>query len=81
MSDPNENRAAVEAALAAVQAHPMCGRLEDTGGMFTVWYPAGDFPVHGVRASQERGKRNALDLLIGVMERHWRDSYPSGGGQ
>ncbi len=78
MSDANENRAQVEAAMAAVLAHPMCGRLEDAGGAYTVWYPAGDFPVHGVRASQEHGKRNALDLLLGVMERHWTASYPGG---
>ena len=72
-----ERMAAVESKLEELKAHPMCGRFEDDGAYFLVIYPAGDFAVHGCRAEyRHAGKSIALERLLGVMERHWMESYP-----
>lgn len=63
--------------LAAVRDHPMCADLQEDAGHYYVIYPDGDFPVHGVRASKGGGKWVALGRLLIIIERHWRESYPS----
>ena len=69
------NAARLAAALAAVKAHPMCANLSDDGTRYLVTYPLGYFP-DGARASQGMGKALALERLLVVMERHWRESFP-----
>lgn len=59
-----------------VMDHPMCASLTEDAGYYTVIYPAGDFPVHGVRATKAGGKHVALGHLLTVMERHWVESFP-----
>lgn len=76
MDNIQSRTAAVETAKSEVLAHPMCGKFEDDGGAFLVIYPAGDFPVDGVRVSYENGKAWALGILLQKMERHWQESYP-----
>lgn len=60
-------------AKAEVLAHCMCRRFEDVGGKFRVIYPDGYFP-NGVQVCKSMGKTKALQRLIEVMERHWKDS-------
>lgn len=60
-------------AKAEVLAHCMCFRFEDVGGKFRVIYPDGYFP-NGVQVSKAMGKTKALQRLIEVMERHWKES-------
>lgn len=76
MTDPNAHFAAVVKAKDAVLAHPMCGRLEDDGAAFLVIFPAGDFPVDGVRVNYSGGKARALETCLGKMEMYWVQSYP-----
>ena len=78
MGDPNKNFVAVIAAKTRVKNHPMCAKFEETGGAFMVTYPAGDFPVDGVRVHyMSMGKRKALEILLDKMERHWVESFPA----
>lgn len=74
---PTENIACVADLLTTVKRHPMCARFTEEAGRYLVIYPAGDFPVHGVQASQGGGKAIALTRLLAVMERHWIGSYPN----
>lgn len=76
MNTPNENAAAVAQLVAAVKRHPLCLRFSDVSGKYLVIYPAGEFPVDGVQASQGGGKAVALARMLEVMERHWVESYP-----
>lgn len=62
-----------------IRAHPMCAELNEDAhrrGYLYVTYPAGDFPVEGLRVSKANGKRVALARALDVMERHWRESFP-----
>ena len=78
MPSPRENTAAVEGLRAQVLAHPMCARLREVGGAFVVTYPAGAHPaVDGARSSYSDGKARALERLLPVLERHWREGTPS----
>lgn len=71
--NPRENAAAVQESLRAVQQHCMCARFEDIGGAFQVLYPEG-FRLDGVRATYANcGKKVALDRMLNVMERHWKE--------
>jgi hypothetical protein len=69
-----ENKKAYSEALAKVTSHPMCLRVRHEGGKTIIVYPAGDFPVDGVRVDKcTRGFEQAL----AVMERHWLGSFPA----
>lgn len=71
-----ENIDKVAKAMDKVRNHCMCGRFEDDGARFTVFYPDGDFPVNGVRvAYNEKGKAWALTKMLEKMELHWMESY------
>ena len=59
-----------------IKNHPMCAGFSEDRYYFLVEYPAGDFPVHGTRASKSKGKAAALQRLLPIMERHWRESFP-----
>ncbi len=73
MSSPRDNLAAFNEARREIEDHPMCGRLDESPDRFTVVYPAGDFPVDGVRVVRSAvGLRQAVER----MERHWRESFP-----
>lgn len=63
--------------LSAIRNHPMCADFVEDRSDYYVTYPAGDFPVHGLRASKAGGKGVALGRLLTIMEQHWRESYPS----
>lgn len=66
----------LEKSRTEVENHPMCARLTEDAGYFYVNYPAGDFPVDGLRTTKKPNMKSALDRLIPVMERHWMGSYP-----
>lgn len=68
-----QNIIALETARELVQAHPMCGALKDEGSKVIIVYPAGDFPVDGLRV-----ERSAAGLVAALqrMERHWTESFP-----
>lgn len=67
--------ATVRERLAAVKAHCMCLRFEETRTHYRVIYPEGYFP-QGVQVSKGLGKRIALERLLLVIERHWKESFP-----
>jgi hypothetical protein len=67
MPTPNENIHAVTVLRAKVEAH-----FSQSSASYTVLYPQGDFPVHGVRASKGAGCAVALSRLLARME-----SFPS----
>lgn len=66
---------AVRDAIVAVKSHCMCFRFEETGTHYRVIYPDGYFP-NGAQVSKGLGKAEALSRLLGVMERHWKESFP-----
>jgi hypothetical protein len=68
-----QNVVALKAAVAAPESHPLCARIERQGRRAIVVYPAGDFPVDGVRTDWTA--RGLAAALI-VMDRHWRESAP-----
>ena len=78
MSQIAERTARVAELLEAVRNHPMCGELREARDGFIVIYPAGDFPVDGLQSVVRRGEGRAvaLEKLLPVMERHWRESFP-----
>lgn len=78
MATIGENSVAVRAAKARVKNHPMCGRFEDDGAAFIVYYPAGDWGViySGVRVSYRDGKLKSLEMMEERMERDWTRSFP-----
>jgi hypothetical protein len=69
-----DNVKAYRDALAKVTAHPMCLRIEHGPKRSVIVYPAGDFPVDGIRV--ERSKRG-FEQAAEVMERHWLGSFPA----
>lgn len=74
-----ENIDASVKALEEVKAHPMCGKIEDTGTSFIITYPAGDFGVvyGGILSKyQSCGKIRALEIALDRMERDWKQSFP-----
>lgn len=60
--------------IALVKDHCMCARFEDEGGKYRVIYPEGYFP-EGVQVSQAMGKAAALEKMLEVLERHWKESF------
>ena len=60
-------------AMEAVRNHCMAARIECDTSHVTIIYPEGDFPVHGVRVNRSAA---GLQQAIGIMERHWKDSFP-----
>jgi hypothetical protein len=79
MSNIIQNRIEkVNIAMNAVKEHCMCLKIIDDGKYFIVIYPIGDFETDGCRCDYSyKGKTWALEKLIEVMERHWKNSYPS----
>jgi hypothetical protein len=73
MSTPAANLAALNATRAAVKAHPMCLHLRDERPHFVVIYPAGNFPVDGLRVPRSA---QGLGLALERMERDWMESFP-----
>ncbi len=72
-----ERTETVKLAMQNVKEHCMCAKFQDDGYSFTVIYPAGDFATHGARCDYSRnGKAWALNKLLEVIERHWKESYP-----
>lgn len=61
--------------LAAVKAHCMCARFEEDRTHYRVIYPDGYFPA-GVQVDKRLGKAVALERMLIVMERHWKESFP-----
>ncbi len=62
------------AKLAEVKSHCMCVSVTDNGSAFLILYPPGMI-IDGARATyKECGKIVALDRLLVVMERHWKQS-------
>lgn len=59
--------------IESIKDHCMCAKFEDDGGKYRVIYPEGYFP-EGVQCSQRIGKAVALEKLLEVMERHWKES-------
>lgn len=57
-----------------VKAHCMCAKFEEDRTHYRVIYPEGYFP-NGVQCSKGKGKIVALERLLIVMERHWRESF------
>ena len=69
----------LEKARAAVLAHPMCFRLEESRASLMVWYPEGDFAYGGCRVQVgSGGKAEAFRILLRLMEAEWAASYPAG---
>lgn len=60
-----------------IEAHPMCGRLEEDSTYIWVIFPDGDFSVDGVRVRKDRGFSAAADLLLARLERFWVESLPA----
>ena len=60
--------------LAAVKAHCMCLRFEETRTHYRVIYPDGYFP-EGIQVDKRLGKHVALERMLIVMERHWKESF------
>lgn len=60
--------------IESVKDHCMCARFEDDGTTYRVIYPEGYFP-EGVQCSQGMGKAVALEKMLEVMERHWKESF------
>jgi hypothetical protein len=65
----------VREGLAAVKAHCMCLRFEETRTHYRAIYPDGYFP-NGVQVDKRLGKHVALERMLIVMERHWKESFP-----
>lgn len=74
--NPREAHKRVLDLTAKVREHPMCLRLEDSPQSATVFFPAGDFPTHGIRASYGAGKAVGLQRMLDAMERIWLESFP-----
>lgn len=73
-NDPRVNTARVEEHLATVKDHCMCAKFEEDATHYRVIYPEGYFP-EGVQCSKGGGKYVALERLLIVMERHWKESF------
>ena len=56
-----------------VREHCMCAKFEDIGTHFRVVYPDGYYP-NGAQAHKGSGQLVALNRLLEVMERHWKES-------
>lgn len=54
-----------------VKAHPMCYRIHGAGGRLIILYPAGDFPVGGIRCD---ATASSLIKALETMDCHLRDS-------
>lgn len=67
--------AKVRERLAAVKAHCMCLRFEETRTHYRAIYPEGYFP-QGVQVDKRLGKSVALERMLLAMERHWKESFP-----
>lgn len=69
----------VELLVKEVKDHPMCFQFFDNGQDYTIIYPPGEFPVHGVCCSYGilNSKSEALRRVMNTMEQHWMESYPS----
>ena len=67
----------VEKLIAEVKEHCMAFNFEETTTHYTVFYPYGYFP-NAVQVSKDKGKINALELLLGHMESHWKNSFVRG---
>lgn len=78
MGEIQERIARVEAAKKRVETHPMCLRLEEGSGRYTVIYPPGDWRVDGVTCSHGmlHTKVEALTRLYEAMEDEWLSSFP-----
>jgi len=63
-------------AKAAVLAHCMCLKYEETGTHYRVIYPDGYYP-NGVQVDKRLGKKEGHERLLAAMERHWKESFPS----
>lgn len=73
----DERAGRVDVARQTLLAHPMCACLVETASLVRVLYPDGDFPVDGCQSAiGAGGKSAAMERLLPVMERHWRESYP-----
>lgn len=59
------------AAIARLKEHCMCLRMCVEQRYITVMYPAGDFPVHGIRMENST---EGIEKGLLVMERHWNNS-------
>jgi hypothetical protein len=79
MSTINQRVFDISAVKTRLKNHPMCGKFEDDGAAFIVYYPAGEWGVvySGVRASYRDGKLKALEMLEERMERDWKRSFPA----
>lgn len=73
MNQIQQNIETYQAAIKIVKDHPMCAGIEDALGKLIIEYPAGDFPVQGLRID-----RNAVMIgrAVEIMERHWAESFP-----
>lgn len=68
-----ENIALITAAKIEINNHCMCGRFTEDSNTYTVLYPTGFFP-NGARVSKGMGQAKALQRLLDVMERHYREN-------
>lgn len=71
-----QNITAYNNAMNAVTEHCMALRVDRSAGRVTVIYPDGYYP-HGCRVDDSA---NGLRKAVEVMERHWKESFPSGYG-
>lgn len=74
MQSVQENVALVNKALADVKDHCMCLKFEEDASHFRVIYPCGYFP-EGVQVNKGMGKAAALNKMLEVMERHFKNNY------
>lgn len=73
----NANKQKVTALIAEIKAHCMCAKFEDDGWKYLILYPPG-FQLDGCQAVyRQSGKAAALERLLLVIERHWREDFAS----
>lgn len=71
--NPQQNAERVRKLIAEVEEHPMCAKFEFVDGLYRVLYPVGFYP-NGAQASIGEGRAVALQRLLQVMERHWKEN-------
>lgn len=74
MCQVQENIEDVMIALDNAKSHCMCLKFEETDTHYRVIYPSGYFP-EGAQVHKGMGKAKALNKLVEVMERHFKNNY------
>jgi len=75
MATVAQNIETVAQAHAALRAHCMSARIEETATHVIVWFPPG-YSLAGVRVALAMGKAAAYRKALDVAERTWREDLP-----